>query len=89
MKVVTTPGKGCEGWHELFPEYVGACLRGAAGIPAYAALRDHLRHCPSCAVDFASTLAMIRWREAEVPFNRNVLPLKMTPPGLVRGGLAS
>jgi hypothetical protein len=85
MKLLPTGPNVCEEWQGSFPEYAEVCLRGAAGIPAYAALRDHLRHCSACAADFVETLALIRWREAEAPFNRHVLSCEMALSHLVQG----
>jgi hypothetical protein len=85
MKSIPPRPNVCEDWQSSFPEYVEACLRGAAGIPAYAALRDHFQHCSACATDFAEILALIRWREAEAPFNRHILPCEMALSRLVQG----
>jgi len=85
MKPLPTRPNACEDWQSLFPEYVEVCLRGAADAPAYVTLRDHLRHCLACATDFADLLALIRWREAETPFNRHVLPCETALSRLVQG----
>lgn len=64
----------CERWDALLPEYVDACLRGGAALPVYAGLRRHLSHCVTCAMLVAETVSIMRWREAEEPFNQGVLP---------------
>jgi hypothetical protein len=71
--------QSCECWEALLPEYVDACLRGGAASHAYAGLRRHLSRCMSCAMLVAETVAVIRWREAEEPFNRHVLSLPSLP----------
>ncbi len=60
---------------EAMAAYVSACLREAASTPAPEAIRRQLARCPACAAEAASALALLRWREAEAPFNRNALPV--------------
>jgi hypothetical protein len=55
--------------------YVSTCLRGAAHAPATGAIRRRLARCPACAAEAANALAMLKWWEAEAPFNRNALPV--------------
>lgn len=59
---------------EALAGYVADRLRGAVHAPATEALRRQLACCPACAAEAASALALLRWREAETPFNRNALP---------------
>jgi hypothetical protein len=59
---------------EALAVHVTACLRGAAAAPAAEAIRQQVAACPACASETASALALLRWREAEAPFNRNALP---------------
>ncbi len=59
---------------EFLAMYATACLYGGAAVPAVQAFQRQLAHCPACAAEAASLLALLRWREAEAPFNRNALP---------------
>ncbi len=65
----------CESCQAQIPDYVDAALRGAAATRPFAALRAHLATCPGCAEVGVELLAGVRWREAERPFNRGVLPV--------------
>jgi len=55
--------------------YVSTCLRGAMHAPATESIRRRLARCPACAAEAANALALLKWREAEAPFNRNALPV--------------
>jgi hypothetical protein len=62
----------------LPPEYFDACL-AEPECCRYGVLFDPVDGCPACAAEMAEILAVIRWREAEEPFNARALPL---PPAI-------
>ena len=69
----------CMLWEEMLPEFIDACLRADVGFAGDTALCEHLRRCPRCAAQAMVAAAIIRWREAEDPFNTHVLPLPERP----------
>ena len=71
--------RSCARWEPLLPEYVDACLAGLSAQRAYPGLLRHLSRCESCAILVAETVAAMRWREAEEPFNRHALTLPALP----------
>ena len=75
----------CVRWEGVLPEYVEACLRDGSTTQAYLGLLRHLSRCARCAMLVAETIAVLRWREAEEPFDRRVLPLPPIP--LCRDGV--
>lgn len=60
---------------EILAMYATACLHGGTPPAAVQAIRQQIAHCPACAAEAASLLALLRWREAEAPFNHKALPV--------------
>lgn len=65
----------CKMTRSAWPALIEAQLRGAVPCGAARTAWEHQAGCPACAAAYAEVLALIRWREAEVPFNANALPL--------------
>ena len=65
---------GCKICQVLGPTYLEARLQGIGVTDSNAALRSHLARSPHCREELDLMVNLIRWREAEQPFNRGVLP---------------
>lgn len=68
----------CE-WEALLPEYIEAHLRGASSVSRHWALREHLRTCLSCAVEFVELWTLIRRQEAELMSVQPAAPAGRSP----------
>ena len=64
---------------ERLAGYVATCLGEGADAAAAEALGRQIGRCPACAAEAADVLALLCWREAEVPFNRQALPAPDLP----------
>jgi len=65
---------GCRICQALGPTYLEARLRGVDVTASTAALQIHLAGSPHCREELDLMVNLIRWREAEQPFNRGVFP---------------
>jgi len=74
--ICTVPGQQLE---DMMAAYVSACLHQTAHTPVLETVRQQLASCPACAAETANALALIRWREAAAPFNRQALPVPDLP----------
>ncbi len=74
MKLKHLCGRSESEQEEALAMYALACLNEMSTLPAGDA-NDDVRSCPACLAEAAAVLTWLRWREAEVPFNRHALPL--------------
>ena len=61
-------------WPDAWLDYADACLRQAEHSAIYAPWHTHLHLCPSCANMLDELVSLLRWREGQIPFNRDALP---------------
>lgn len=78
----------CTMFDAAWPALCEAMWRKAQHVGLHRAAADHLATCAACAAEFVDLLALVRWREAQEPFNRNSLPLSARrEPALGPGGI--
>lgn len=71
---------------EILAAYIAACVHRIPLASTAIHVGWEVQRCPACAAEAADLLALLKWREEEVPFNRNALPLPDNLTGLLRFG---
>lgn len=89
MHILRDNDASCTIFEATWPSLCEMMLRNAQPGAPYRAAMAHLALCPACAETFSGLLALIAWREAQIPFNVGSLPLSARcQPNISLGGVS-
>ena len=75
MNSLPEPSDSCRMSRALWPALLERQLRGGYLQGPLNIAAAHLTTCGTCTAEFAELLTLMRWREAEAPFNIGSLPV--------------